>query len=207
MTDEQLEILLKEATGDDIRFNKGWYLLVKNLYAELEEAGWDRKVTCVKEKYGQLAFYLENRTPYLLAIIQKYQRLSVLTCEYCGMPGRTMDMGWDKTVCPIHYLEWRINLQKDYRNYRNLGNCEICGFVSMLNETCITCNNEQWNAATHGEWWTRQERIKEYQLSWYSYVTGIPDNQISLFPKAENHTLYFNSEELNNYEEITEFND
>jgi hypothetical protein len=52
----------------------------------------------VKEKYGTLRFYCAGT-----AAIQKYihlaERLSSVTCEDCGKPGKANDSGWIPTQC------------------------------------------------------------------------------------------------------------
>jgi hypothetical protein len=55
-------------------------------------------VVQVKEKFGTLRFYCPN-TDAIQKYIQLAERLSSVTCEDCGKPGRPNNAGWIRTQC------------------------------------------------------------------------------------------------------------
>ena len=83
--------------------DSGWYGLIKNLIVELLEAGWDKEVHQVKEKYGTLRFYTGGATDKMYEIIRQYERVSAVTCEVCGEVGQIRPDGWIKTLCDTHF--------------------------------------------------------------------------------------------------------
>ena len=83
--------------------DSGWYGLIKNLIVELLEAGWDKEVHQVKEKYGTLRFYTGGATDKMYEIIRQYERVSAVTCEVCGEVGQIRPGGWIKTLCDTHF--------------------------------------------------------------------------------------------------------
>jgi hypothetical protein len=65
-----------------------------------EDIPWPRVVQ-IKEKFGSLRFYL-NMHAYdeeLEAEITKAEKLSAVTCEFCGAPGEIQGPGWLKCRC------------------------------------------------------------------------------------------------------------
>ncbi len=48
---------LANLNGIDLQISEGWYPLTLELIRELHENGWDKKVSCIKEKYAELRFY------------------------------------------------------------------------------------------------------------------------------------------------------
>ena len=81
----------------------GWYGLIKNMIGEMIEAGWDKEVHQVKEKYGTLRFYTGGATDKMYEIIRQYERVSAVTCEVCGEVGQIRPGGWVATLCDTHY--------------------------------------------------------------------------------------------------------
>jgi len=55
-------------------------------------------VVQVKEKFGTLRFYCPN-TDAIQKYIQLAERLSAVTCEDCGKPGRANNARWIRTQC------------------------------------------------------------------------------------------------------------
>lgn len=81
---------------------EGWYGLLVKLIEELIEAGWDKTILQVKEKFGGLRFNTYGATTEMHNIISKYCALSHLICENCGMPGKTVGESWLCTLCDEH---------------------------------------------------------------------------------------------------------
>lgn len=82
---------------------KGWYPLVKELIEKLIEAGWDKKICQVKEKFGGLRFYTGGLTDEQRKIVNNYEAKSYKTCEQCGKLGKPRNDGWVTTLCDEHY--------------------------------------------------------------------------------------------------------
>lgn len=86
----------------------GWYDLIHDLCQSIithcEQIG-DRvpQAEQVKEKYGGLRFYVDQASPAVQKIIDRYELKSECICEVCGEPGAIRDDGWLTTRCDNHY--------------------------------------------------------------------------------------------------------
>ncbi|MES2486010.1 MAG: hypothetical protein V4581_08720 [Bacteroidota bacterium] len=99
---------LAELNGIDLQIMAGWYPLVIELVNELYKNGWDKKVSCIKEKYAGLRFHASVLDAGGDDITEKYERKSERVCETCGEEGRIRsDSGWDYVACHKHYMEDR----------------------------------------------------------------------------------------------------
>lgn len=93
---------IKSATFFDC--DDGWLGLIENLIREIIEAGWDKQVCQVKEKFGGLRFYINEGSKEVHDIITKYEHQSYTVCEVCGEPGKLRtNLSWIKTKCDKHY--------------------------------------------------------------------------------------------------------
>ncbi len=75
---------LAQLNGIKVEMGAGWTNLVLRLIMELNEKGWNRKVSSIKEKFGELRFYASTDCD---DIIDKYTEESKTICEICGQPG------------------------------------------------------------------------------------------------------------------------
>lgn len=89
----------------------GWMKLIINLCSYLN-VHWedDFRVLQVKEKFGELRFYV-NANDAIYDYIEKAEKLSKHICEVCGVISdqhMTRQMGnyWIKTICEKCYTEW-----------------------------------------------------------------------------------------------------
>jgi hypothetical protein len=82
-----------------IECGKGWDDLVYNLCKDLKYLGFDGIVTQIKEKYGQLCFYVSSATDRQWNIIEKAEKKSLKICEICGKRGKLYDKGWVVVRC------------------------------------------------------------------------------------------------------------
>lgn len=89
----------------------GWFPLIWRLSAHLEELIAQMPepeqeayfAMQVKEKWGQLRFYLSTETDEMFQAIEAALRESEQICELCGASGTVLcDGGWFMTRCPEH---------------------------------------------------------------------------------------------------------
>ena len=79
----------------------------KNVEEDLEEATFrtvpekcEQLVAAqVKEKFGTLRFYSDGGDSYIRGVLSMMERMSSITCESCGNPGKTRNGGWLTTLC------------------------------------------------------------------------------------------------------------
>ncbi|WP_294243647.1 hypothetical protein [uncultured Chryseobacterium sp.] len=106
---------LANLNGIGLQISEGWYPLTLELIRELHENGWDKKVSCIKEKYAELRFYTSDAYgSNLHTIIEKYTEESQFICETCGGRGNTRSSsGWQYVACRKHYLEKRHSISAE----------------------------------------------------------------------------------------------
>jgi len=107
-----------------LQISEGWYPLTIQLIKELNENGWDKKVSCIKEKYARLEFYThhEYNSP-IHKIISKYGKKSEYVCETCSEKGEIRhNSGWDYVACRKHYLENRGKIEIENSGFNHNGN-------------------------------------------------------------------------------------
>lgn len=100
-----------------IEYPRGWHRLVVRLAASITNlTPPDARPTCVqvKEKFGELRFYLADEAPdEVLATINTAKEESQRTCQECGRPGQVRDIGsWLSTLCGRHFLRKRLSRLK-----------------------------------------------------------------------------------------------
>ena len=88
----------------------GWEPLIRRLAEKLEPIArkTDLRATQVKEKYGELRFYVEGRVSVEVeAAIDAVEEESCHTCEECGAPGKMhLRQGWARTRCDSCWAEF-----------------------------------------------------------------------------------------------------
>ena len=60
----------------------------------------------VKEKYGTLNFYYCGGDDVIDGIVRMAESISVVMCEECGAPAETQGLGWVRTLCEVHKVEY-----------------------------------------------------------------------------------------------------
>ena len=89
----------------------GWYQLIHDLCQSImvhcETTGDPVPVAeQVKEKFGELRFYVDHASEGVYKIISQFEDYSYKVCETCGKPGRRrLDLGWISVLCDYHYDE------------------------------------------------------------------------------------------------------
>jgi len=93
------------AEGEELTGRYGWVVdyFEENPTDPLE--GF--KVVQVKEKFGDLRFYVEGGEGTFDGVIALAEMVSARTCIQCGAPARSMLLpsGWPRTLCPEHAEE------------------------------------------------------------------------------------------------------
>lgn len=102
--------------GIHIECDNGWLDIISDLSDKLEIEikndyekyhGSDDYIpmyaTQIKEKYGELRFYMNVCTAKMYELIDQAEALSAKTCEICGMPAKTRKGCWRRTLCDLHY--------------------------------------------------------------------------------------------------------
>ena len=96
----------------------GWYKIIHDLsqkiYDICKEKGYEIPIAIqVKEKFGNLRFYLEAGYDEVYDAIDEAEKLSEITCEYCGEDGKIRENhGWYLTLCDEDYEKW---LNRDWK--------------------------------------------------------------------------------------------
>lgn len=67
--------------------------------SELGDINYKLNVVQVKEKMGDLHFYVDNANEEQYQLIQEYERKSVSICEQCGKQGKMYNDGWLYVAC------------------------------------------------------------------------------------------------------------
>lgn len=85
----------------------GWEPLIRRLSTRLEglikflpeDEQKHYRASQVKEKFGQLRYYMTCSTDEMEKAIQEAEEESARTCESCGAPGTSRSGGWILTLC------------------------------------------------------------------------------------------------------------
>jgi hypothetical protein len=92
----------------------GWYDLINFLCAHIQNhivygRGGDAPqvvVMQVKEKFGELRFYVDGGDEYIIGLITMAESMSRRICEICGNKGKNRNDGWITTRCDsCHRME------------------------------------------------------------------------------------------------------
>jgi hypothetical protein len=80
----------------------GWAPLINELVEEARKR--DITIQQVKQKFGALRFYIEEKPEDFLEMIRQAELRSVHICEECGADGELRVVGeWWKTECLAHH--------------------------------------------------------------------------------------------------------
>ncbi len=83
----------------------GWFKLIDDLCCCIIAHNDDVRVDQVKEKFGQLRFYVTGGDRVIDGMIALAEHISGGTCEQCGQEGRMRSGGWIVTLCDKHSQE------------------------------------------------------------------------------------------------------
>lgn len=103
--------------------NDGWFQLIYDLckgIKKIVDSNEDMKdliVLQVKEKFGELRFYIGGGTKEIYNLIHEAEVKSSKTCEVCSGEGELMIRGgWYKTLCK----KCAVDEYKGYRGYEEV---------------------------------------------------------------------------------------
>jgi hypothetical protein len=94
-------------TAFSFECSDGWFDLIHKLCTDIEivceklklsDYDWPH-ASQIKEKYGGLRFYTDSACDAVYDLIEAAERTSLVTCECCGLPGKTREGGWIRTLC------------------------------------------------------------------------------------------------------------
>lgn len=104
--------------------NPGWHPLVEKLVKDLVSLGWNGNYTQIKQKFGELRFYIDNEGyskisfERIMDCIVDAEIQSGFICEMCGGLGEIKsDLPWVMTLCDGHYADEKTILEAN-RNRR-----------------------------------------------------------------------------------------
>ena len=90
----------KEVYKDCFPVGDGWRPLVEKLVDDIIKIDNTVEVSQVKEKYGELRFYISGGNDGIYNLIGKAEEESSKTCESCGIKENvTTKGGWLLTLC------------------------------------------------------------------------------------------------------------
>lgn len=88
-----------------IEIGDGWHSIFETLCEELTRLG-GIKILQVKEKFAALTVYIAPCPIETLKAVDAAYKLSLKTCEFCGVPGTQVSDGWIKTLCEPCHKKW-----------------------------------------------------------------------------------------------------
>lgn len=85
----------------------GWFNLLHKLCTDIDNVAAKLNLSAhdwphasqIKEKYGGLRFYTDSACNEVYDLIEAAEETSLVTCEGCGLPGKTRQGGWIRTLC------------------------------------------------------------------------------------------------------------
>ena len=91
-----------ELFGVDV--HKGWWPIINPIFERIQQLnaeGADIKIIQVKEKFGDLCFYVQNAPEEIHNMISDAQKRCARTCEDCGQPAQQIvgEQEWIYTLC------------------------------------------------------------------------------------------------------------
>ena len=79
----------------------GWYLILRKLIQRVISLDPDISILQIKEKFGEIQFYVNSASPEVNNVISDFAVLSGTVCESCGTKDDvTMEGEWVKAFCP-----------------------------------------------------------------------------------------------------------
>lgn len=67
----------------------------------------------IKEKFGGLRFYYRGGDDHISGMVRIAESWAACTCEECGMPGKSRQGGWIRTLCNKHEEDRQLRYARD----------------------------------------------------------------------------------------------
>ena len=99
----------------------GWWPIIESLCANIQRhIDWNQEqlekynrgegceqvvVAQIKEKFGGLRFYYDGGNDAIYGMVRMAEAWADHSCEKCGAPGKTRNLGWIRTLCDTHAKE------------------------------------------------------------------------------------------------------
>ncbi|MGC4039780.1 MAG: hypothetical protein QM710_03020 [Flavobacterium sp.] len=167
---------LADLNGIHLQIPNAWYPITIELVKELNDNGWDKRVSCIKEKYASLRFYTGQRFD---GITDKYEHMSEHICQTCGETGEIRNnSGWDRVACRKHYMEDRgkITLQDsgftfngDFYKWKEIRNAvfEDLDYYGRYRFLTIEMNG---NIVKHPGWKDNKLYVQQYVIGYGNFL-------------------------------------
>lgn len=123
IADDRLKRAIAQSEADP--FSQFWKRSIESNTSELEMAIADLPIVAqVKEKFGELRFYVDNGNELVDSLVWFAEILSGRTCEQCGSTTDvlTYRVGWHKSLCIPHANDRYGREAEQYRLALNVGN-------------------------------------------------------------------------------------
>lgn len=119
---EKYEIVEEDTGGYGIHCGKGWYPLIKPIIEYVDDYNSDKPeeehidILEIKEKFGGLRIYTWFGTEELYDMINKAEKESLYTCEFCGSKENVgTTIGYYMTVCHNCVKDMAIKNNRTYK--------------------------------------------------------------------------------------------
>lgn len=110
---------LAELNKVELQIKEGWYQLTIELIKELNDNGWGKSISSIKQRFDEFKFSINCTNDKIEEIIEKYEKKAMFICEDCGEPGESRLTEF--VFCRKHYLDFRgrISVEAFGFNYNN----------------------------------------------------------------------------------------
>lgn len=102
------------------RIPTGWIPLLDRTFDKLLDAGWDRRVSQIKEKLGSLRIHLAQHSKELQRIVWAAEEESMSICDICSAQGKIVNKkGILAARCEAHENVGDGYIELDRDNFSN----------------------------------------------------------------------------------------
>lgn len=77
----------------------GWLPVVEQAFEKMIDAGWNKELFQVKQKFRQLRIYIGTTNPEIDKAIAEAEKICDTLCEQCGGEREDKGYGWGRAVC------------------------------------------------------------------------------------------------------------
>jgi hypothetical protein len=114
----------------------GWHAILRALFHDLEELGWDGQCCQVKEKFGSLRFYIENGNAAIWNRIDRAEKESQHSTPVNNAASQAQSSGPVGGAACARNVGGVINLDRASQRKKGRSGILICGNVSRRRGAC-----------------------------------------------------------------------